>query len=157
MAKTRRLMQEHLGQVDLVLELLDARIPYSSKNPEIEKLLGTKPRVAVFTKSALANPDVTREWVEYYKKQGIAAVVIDNNTGAGINTLEETVKSVMSEKLERYQSKGMAGRKLKSMIVGIPNVGKKTAKDLAARFIKNFAKYTGNEAGKALVEAGPKV
>ena len=124
MAKTRRLMQENLGQVDIVLELLDARIPYSSKNPEIEKLLGTKPRVAVLTKSALANPNVTREWVEYYKKQGIEAVVIDNNTGAGINTLEETVKKVMAEKLERYQNKGMGGRKLKSMIVGIPNVGK---------------------------------
>lgn len=124
MAKTRRLMQESLGQVDLVLELLDARIPYSSKNPEIEKLLGTKPRIAVLTKSALADPDVTREWVEYYKKSGVTAVVIDNNTGAGIGALEDAVRTVMSEKLERYQNKGMAGRKLKSMIVGIPNVGK---------------------------------
>ena len=124
MAKTRRLMQESLGQVDLVLELLDARIPYSSKNPEIEKLLGTKPKIAVLTKAALANPNVTKAWVEYYKGLGITAVVIDNNTGAGINALEEAVKTVMAEKLERYQSKGMAGRKLKSMIVGIPNVGK---------------------------------
>ena len=124
MAKTRRLMQECLPQVDIVLELIDARIPYSSKNPEIEKLLGTKPRVAVLTKSALANPEITKEWVEYYKNKGIYAVVIDNNTGAGIGALEEAVKRAMAEKLERYQSKGMAGRKLKSMIVGIPNVGK---------------------------------
>ena len=124
MAKTRRLMQESLGQVDIVLELIDARIPYSSKNPEIEKLLGTKPRIAVLTKSALANPDVTRAWVDYYKKLGVTAVVIDNNTGAGIGALEDAVKTVMAEKLERYQNKGMAGRKLKSMIVGIPNVGK---------------------------------
>lgn len=124
MAKTRRLMQESLPQVDLVLELLDARIPYSSKNPEIEKLLGTKPKIAVLTKSALANPDVTRAWVEYYKSVGAVAVVIDNNTGAGIGALEEAVKMVMTDKLERYQSKGMSGRKLKSMIVGIPNVGK---------------------------------
>ncbi len=124
MAKTRRLMQESLSQVDIVLELLDARIPYSSKNPEIEKLLGTKPKIAVFTKSTLANPEITREWVEYYKNLGVTAVVIDNNTGAGIAALEDAVKSVMSEKLERYQNKGMAGRKLKSMIVGIPNVGK---------------------------------
>ena len=124
MAKTRRLMQENLGQVDLVLELLDARIPYSSKNPEIEKLLGTKPKIAVLTKSALANPNVTKAWVDYYKNLGITAVVIDNNTGAGINALEEAVKTVMAEKLERYQNKGMSGRKLKSMIVGIPNVGK---------------------------------
>ena len=124
MAKTRRLMQECLGQVDLVLELLDARIPYSSKNPEIEKLLGTKPRIAVLTKSALANPEATKAWVEYYKQKGTTAVVIDNNTGAGIGALEEAVKTVMADKLERYQSKGMSGRKLKSMIVGIPNVGK---------------------------------
>ena len=124
MAKTRRLMQESLGQVDIVLELLDARIPYSSKNPEIEKMLGAKPRISVLTKSALANPDVTRQWVEYYKRLGIVAIVIDNNTGAGINALEEAVKTVMADKLERYESKGMSGRKLRSMIVGIPNVGK---------------------------------
>lgn len=124
MAKTRRLMQESLPQVDIVLELIDARIPYSSKNPEIEKLLGTKPRIAVLTKSALANPEITKAWVEYYKKKGVRAVVIDNNTGAGINALEEAVKDVMSDKLERYSEKGMSGRKLKSMIVGIPNVGK---------------------------------
>ena len=124
MAKTRRLMQENLGQVDLVLELLDARIPYSSKNPEIERILGTKPKIAVLTKAALANPNITKAWVDYYNANGVIAVVIDNNTGAGINALEEAVKTVMAEKLERYQSKGMAGRKLRSMIVGIPNVGK---------------------------------
>ena len=124
MAKTRRLMQESLPQVDLVLELLDARIPYSSKNPEIEKILGTKPRIAVLTKSALANPEVTREWIDYYKSLGTIAVVIDNNTGAGIGALDEAVRTVMAEKLDRYRDKGMAGRKLKSMIVGIPNVGK---------------------------------
>jgi ribosome biogenesis GTPase A len=117
-------MQESLGQVDVVLELLDARIPYSSKNPEIEKLLGTKPKIAVLTKASLANPNITKAWVDYYKNLGITAVVIDSNTGAGINALEEAVRTVMAEKLERYRDKGMAGRKLKSMIVGIPNVGK---------------------------------
>ncbi len=124
MAKTRRLMQENLGNVDLVLELIDARIPDSSRNPEIEKLLGTKPRITVLTKSALADPSVTARWVEYYKSRGITAVVIDNNTGAGIDKLAEAVKTVMAEKLSRYREKGMDGRNLKSMIVGIPNVGK---------------------------------
>ena len=124
MAKTKRLMQECLPQVDLVLELLDARIPRSSKNPEIEKLLGDKPRIAVLTKASLADPDATRLWVDYYKKIGITAVLIDSSTGAGIADLEAAVRSVMAEKLERYKSKGMNGRKLKSMIVGIPNVGK---------------------------------
>ena len=124
MAKTRRLMQESLSEVDIVLELLDARIPYSSTNPEIEKMLKDKPRITVLTKSALANPAITAEWVEHYKKKGITAVVIDNNTGAGIDALGDAVKRVMAEKLERYREKGMSGRKLKSMIVGIPNVGK---------------------------------
>ena len=124
MAKTRRLMQESLPEVDIVLELLDARIPYSSKNPEIEKMLKDKPRISVLTKSSLANPAVTALWVEHFKKNGITAVVIDNNTGAGIDMLGEAVKRVMADKLERYREKGMSGRKLKSMIVGIPNVGK---------------------------------
>ena len=124
MAKTRRLMQESLSEVDIVLELLDARIPYSSTNPEIEKMLKDKPRITVLTKSALANPAITAGWVEHYKKKGITAVVIDNNTGAGIDALGDAVKQVMAEKLERYREKGMSGRKLKSMIVGIPNVGK---------------------------------
>ncbi len=124
MAKTRRLMQESLSEVDLVLELLDARIPHSSKNPDIEKLLGTKPRISVLTKSALADPSVTSKWIEYYKSKNITAVVIDNNTGAGIDSLEQAVKAVMKDKLDKYREKGMAGRNLKSMIVGIPNVGK---------------------------------
>ena len=124
MAKTRRLMQECLPQVDLVLELIDARIPYSSKNPEIEKMLGDKPRVVVMTKSALANPELTRRWLEYYKSRGVAAAVVNSTTGEGIDALAATVRAVMSEKLERYAAKGMTGRKLKSMIVGIPNVGK---------------------------------
>ncbi len=124
MAKTKRLIAENLSSVDIVLELLDARIPYSSKNPEIEKLIGEKPKISVLTKSALANPESTKKWVEYYKKQGRYAVVIDNNTGAGIENLADAVRKVMHEKLERYKEKGMAGRNLKSMIVGIPNVGK---------------------------------
>lgn len=124
MAKTRRLMQESLPEVDIVLELLDARIPYSSRNPEIEKMLKDKPRISVLTKSSLANPTVTSSWVEHFKRNGNVAVVIDNNTGAGIDSLADAVKRVMADKLERYREKGMSGRKLKSMIVGIPNVGK---------------------------------
>lgn len=124
MAKTRRVMQECLPQVDLVLELLDARIPYSSKNPEIEKLLGTKPKIIVLTKSSMANPALTKAWENYYKTQGVKTVVIDSVNGSGINSLSDAVKEVMAEKLERYKAKGMESRKLKAMIVGIPNVGK---------------------------------
>lgn len=124
MAKTRRMMGEYLSRVDLVLELLDARIPYSSKNPEIEKLLGDKPRIIVLTKATLADPKATLLWLDYYKSLGLVAVVIDAVTGEGIDRLGEAVRTVMKDKLDRYRERGMAGRKLKAMIVGIPNVGK---------------------------------
>jgi ribosome biogenesis GTPase A len=136
MAKTRRVMQECLPQVDLVLELLDARIPYSSKNPEIEKMLGTKPRITVMTKSALADPALTKRWLEYYEAQGTAAVVVNSTTGDGIDKLEATVRRVMADKLERYAERGMSGRKLKSMIVGIPNVGKSSLINRLAGSVK---------------------
>ena len=136
MAKTRRVMQESLPQVDLVLELIDARIPYSSKNPEIEKMLGTKPRITVLTKASLADPALSARWVEHYKRRGIPAVLVNSTTGEGIDTLSDTVRQVMAEKLEKYAAKGMTGRKLKSMIVGIPNVGKSSLINRLAGSVK---------------------
>ena len=124
MAKTRRLMQECLSQVDLVLELLDARIPYSSKNPEIEKLVGDKPKISVLTKASLADTEMSKRWARYYEGCGNPTVIIDSSTGEGIDTLSARIREVMKEKLDRYKEKGMDGRKLKAMIVGIPNVGK---------------------------------
>ena len=124
MAKTKRMMRECLSEVDIIIELLDARIPYSSKNPEIKSLINGKPKITVFTKSTLADPDMTAKWVDSYAKRGEKVVVIDSTTGAGIERLADAVREVMAEKLERYHLKGMDGRKLKAMIVGIPNVGK---------------------------------
>ena len=124
MAKTRRMMKECMPKVDVVLELLDARIPKSSRNPEIESIIEGKPHVMILTKSTLANPDATAEWIKYYKGKGTPAVVIDSTTGEGIKALADTVRTVLSHKLERYKEKGMEGRSLKAMIVGIPNVGK---------------------------------
>ena len=124
MAKTKRMMRECLSEVDIIIELLDARIPYSSKNPEIDSLINGKPKVTVFTKSTLADPNKTQRWVEEYKRRGERVVVIDSTTGTGIDALADAVREVMAEKLERYHLKGMDGRKLKAMIVGIPNVGK---------------------------------
>ena len=124
MAKTRRVMKECLPQVDLVLELLDARIPKSSKNPEIEKLLEGKPRITVLTKSSLANPDITARFAAKYNAGGIKTVIIDAVTDSGISALSDAVREIMADKLEKYKSKGMEGRKLRAMIVGIPNVGK---------------------------------
>ena len=124
MAKTKRMMRECLSEVDIIIELLDSRIPYSSKNPEIDGLINNKPKVTVFTKSTLADPGMTAKWVEAYSARGEKVVVIDSTTGAGIDALADAVREVMAEKLERYHLKGMDGRKLKAMIVGIPNVGK---------------------------------
>lgn len=125
MAKTRRMITENLTNVDIVIELLDARIPKSSKNPEINKLVGLKPKLVLFTKSSLADPAETKRWTEYYSsKEGWAAIAIDTISGDGIKSIQPAVRKLLSDKLERYASKGMEGRKIKAMIVGIPNVGK---------------------------------
>lgn len=125
MAKTRRLITENLTQVDIVIELLDARIPYSSKNPEIDKLVGVKPRLILLTKSSLADPAATKKWIEYYSAKSLAgAIAVDVITGAGIKNISPAVRSILAEKLKRYEEKGMSGRRVRAMIVGIPNVGK---------------------------------
>jgi ribosome biogenesis GTPase A len=124
MAKTKRVMRESLSQVDVIIELLDARIPYSSKNPEIEALIGDKPKITVLTKANLANPDANRAWVRKYERKGQRVVLIDSLSGAGIDSLAEAVREILAEKIERYNAKGMVGKALKAMIVGIPNVGK---------------------------------
>ena len=124
MAKTRRMISECLGSVDIILELLDARIPYSSKNPEIEKLTAGKPKLTVLTKASLADPDISKKWVEYYAKHNKNALLIDSTDSLGIKSLSDAIRKTLSEKLARYSEKGMEGRTLKAMIVGIPNVGK---------------------------------
>ena len=124
MAKTRRIIKECLSQVDIVLELLDARIPYSSKNPETEKIIGDKPKLTVLTKATLANADMSARWSDYYEKKGEKTVIIDSTLGIGIDSLSSAIRDILSEKLARYKAKGMEGRNLKAMIVGIPNVGK---------------------------------
>ncbi len=124
MAKTRRMIKECLGQVDIVLELLDARIPYSSKNPEIREIVGDKPKLTVLTKATLADAQTSKSWQKYYEDRGERTVIIDSQTGLGLDKLESAVKDILKEKIQRYRDKGMEGRKLKAMIVGIPNVGK---------------------------------
>lgn len=124
MAKTRRIIKECLPQVDIVIELLDARIPRSSKNPEIDKIVGDKPKLTVLTKATLANPALSAKWAKYYAESGEKAVIIDSSFGIGIDELSAAVREILKEKIERYKQKGISGRSLKAMIVGIPNVGK---------------------------------
>ena len=124
MAKTRRLISENLKEVDIVVEILDARIPYSSKNPEIARLIGDKPSLTILNKASLADKTTTKKWIEYYKSNGKFAIAIDCVSGEGFNQLAPTIKQILADKIERYEAKGMHGRKLKAMFVGIPNVGK---------------------------------
>ena len=124
MAKTRRMISECLGSVDVILELLDARIPYSSKNPEIEKLTRDKPKLTVLTKASLADAEISREWLRYYEECGKCAILIDSSDSTGIKALSDAIRKTLSDKLAKYSEKGMSGRTLKAMIVGIPNVGK---------------------------------
>jgi len=126
MAKTRRLMQECLSQVDISIEILDARIPVSSRNPEIKKLLGQKPILTLLSKSSLADPDITNAWIERYRAQNIRCIAYDAVTGEGKNALLPAMQALLADKLERYAEKGMHGRHIRAMVVGIPNVGKST-------------------------------
>ena len=122
MAKTRRLISENLGSVDIVIELLDARIPASSKNPEIDRLTERKPRLTILTKASLADPDATARWIA--SAPGSAMLAADTVTGEGIRNIAPAVKRILADKLKKYEERGMSGRSVQAMIVGIPNVGK---------------------------------
>ena len=124
MAKTRRMITENLKNVDVVIEILDARIPKSSRNPEIATLTAQKPTILLLNKATLADPAMTKKWCEHYSKGQTICITTDCVSGMGINKITEAVNAVLAEKIQRYEAKGMSGRKLKAMIVGIPNVGK---------------------------------
>lgn len=124
MAKTRRLISESIKLVDIVIELLDARIPQSSKNPEIASLCGTKPILTLLNKSSLADRASTKAWIEHYRREGGHALAVDCVTGDGLKSIAPACRDILREKLERYEARGMSGRRIRAMIVGIPNVGK---------------------------------
>ena len=126
MAKTKRLIRESLPLVDIVIEILDARIPYSSHNPDIEKLAENKPRLILLNKASLANQSACDKWRDHFKKQGIECIFTDCNTGQGLSDIMPKIKEILAEKLARYESRGMLGRTLKALVVGIPNSGKST-------------------------------
>lgn len=124
MAKTRRLISENIKFVDIVFELLDARVPYSSKNPEIAELTKTRPVLTLLNKSSIADKNTTKKWIDAYKADGKYAVAIDCITGDGISKIKPACTSILKDKLDKFEEKGMHGRKIRAMIVGIPNVGK---------------------------------
>jgi ribosome biogenesis GTP-binding protein YlqF len=124
MAKTRRLLAENLKLVDVVIELLDARIPFSSKNPEIDTIVNNKPRVVAMNKADLADDKISKEWAKWYSSKGKSVILIDSIKGTGINQLKAKLREMMKDRIEKDLSKGRIFRPVRTMIVGIPNVGK---------------------------------
>lgn len=145
MTKTKRQIQASLKLVDAVAEILDARIPLSSKNPDLQKLIQNKPKVVLLNKCDMANHTATSRWIDYYASQGITAIAVDCKSGKGLNKFAPAVNNVLSERRERLKAKGMVNPMLRIMIVGIPNVGKSS-------FINRVAKQN-----RAKVEDRPGV
>lgn len=126
MAKTRRLISDNLKNVDIVIELLDARIPLSSRNPEIARLTDGKPSIIILNKASLADPEQNKIFCKHYSTENTRCILADCISGDGLNKILPAVKDILHEKLEKYDEKGMGGRRIYAMLLGIPNVGKST-------------------------------
>ncbi len=144
MKKTKELIQDNLKLIDVVVELLDARIPISSKNPQLDSMIGGKERIVVFNKFDLADPEVLESWIKFYKNRGIRAITINCLTGEGVNRLIHEMKVTSQPKIDRLKAKGMSDRNIRVMIVGIPNVGKSS---LINKLAGKKAAQTGNKPG----------
>ena len=155
MAKTRRLMNDNLKLVDLVVELRDARIPNASSNPEIEKICGNKPRVLLLAKADLADERTTRAWCEYYKKSGVPVIPVDCRSGSGLSSFEMLVRETLAELIERRKAKGMKGNLVRLMVAGVPNVGKSSLINrLSGQRRASVEDRPGVTRGKQWVRAG---
>lgn len=124
MAKTRRLIKESLSRVDCVTEILDARIPVSSRNPEIGEITAGKPRIILLNKCDMADERATAAWLAYFRSTGAAAMAVDCRSGKGLNVYQPLVRRVLAEKIQANNDRGMVGKALRVMVVGIPNTGK---------------------------------
>ncbi len=144
MAKAQRMIREQLSLIDVVIELVDARIPVSSANPIISELVGAKPRVVALNKSDLAEPARTAEWVQHFRSRGFTTVTLDAASGKGAKELVKKVEAEAAEKLARLMAKGIKGRAVRAMILGIPNVGKSS---LINRLLGTATAKTGDKPG----------
>lgn len=126
MTKAQRMIEENLSLVDAVCEILDARIPYSSRNPDIDRLAGDKPRLVILNRVDLADPQMTARWRMYFESRGLAILETDAKSGKGVGSFAPAVRRLLKDKLAAYEVKGQVGRPLRVMILGIPNVGKST-------------------------------
>ena len=144
MAKARREIGEAMSKVDIVFELVDARCPEASRNPILNELIGTKPRIIILNKSDLADEKVNKMWIDYYKKDNQCAILADSIKGIGIKEIVKQAYDIMEDKLKKQEEKGMVGGNIKAMIVGIPNVGKST---LINKIAGKQSANTGNKPG----------
>ena len=126
MTKAQRMIEENLSMVDAVCEILDARIPYSSRNPDIDRLAGDKPRLVILNRVDLADPQMTARWRKYFESRGLAILETDAKSGKGVGSFAPAVRRLLKDKLAAYEAKGQVGGPLRVMILGIPNVGKST-------------------------------
>lgn len=140
MAKTRRQIAEDLKMIDVVVEILDARIPMSSQNPDIRQITQNKKKIIVLNKYDLSDKNKTERWIEYFTQKGQKVVLADSLTGKGVNETVRQIQKVMEEDIQKMADKGRIGRKIRTMIVGIPNVGKSS-------FINRISKKTSAEVG----------
>lgn len=144
MAKARRQVTEKLKLIDIIFELVDARIPLSSRNPMIDEIIQHKPRLVLLNKADMADKQVTKDWIHYFSEKGIKAIAINSQEGQGMKEIVSAAQEILSEKFEKLKAKGIKPRAIRAMIVGIPNVGKSTLINRLAK--KNIAK-TGNTPG----------
>ena len=133
MAKTRRMIADNLKLVDVVAEIVDARIPISSRNPDIDALVGQKPRLIILNRADQADPAGNKAWSAYFKSKGFAVLETDANSGKGVNQFAPTVRSLLKDQIAAWAAKGQVGRQVRAMVVGVPNVGKSTFINKVAR------------------------
>lgn len=144
MAKTKRQIQEDLKLIDVVVEILDARIPMSSRNPDIEELIKNKDRLIVLNKYDLADEKQNQKWIQYFKNNGLQAVLVNSNTGEGINQAVKKIEEIYEATQEKFENKGRVGKAIRVMILGIPNVGKSS---FINRLTKKNSTVVGNKPG----------
>ena len=156
MTKAQRMIEDNIKMVDAVCEILDARIPRSSRNPDIDRLAGDKPRLIILNRVDLADPEITARWKKYFQDQGCAILETDARSGKGVNSFVPAVRKLLADKLRDYEAKGQVGRALRVMILGIPNVGKATfINKVAGRKAALAGDKPGVTRGKQWINIGP--